>query len=97
PTGLPSEDQWGFLFFYSPKILCPALTVLQGASTSKLGTHPQGGESERTISNKEFRTAEVFEKKQGNVFHFDILRFLVLRFCGLYFQQLDSWQQMEND
>jgi len=75
PTGLPGEDQWGFLLLYSAKTPCPALTGLPGASLSKLGTRPQGGESEgqtgdppagwgvrRTISNKEFRTAEVFKK-----------------------------------
>jgi len=38
---------------------------------------------EYRISNKEFRTAEVL-KAQRQYFHFDILRFLILRFCGSY-------------
>jgi hypothetical protein len=30
-------------------------------------------------------------KAVGNVFYFDILRFLVLRFCGSYFRERHSW------
>jgi len=38
---------------------------------------------EYRISNKEFRTAEV-KREKSHILHFDILRFLVLRFDILF-------------
>src|SRR5210317_74080 len=78
PTGLPSEDQWGFLFFI------------------EAGDPPEGWGVQRTIANKEFRTAEVFEKNKAMFFTSIFCGFL---FCGSVvhiLKDLITYSQMLN-
>ena len=66
---------------------------IQAASGGNPKPGPLRPDSLLWISNIEqgISNSRSFWNQWENVFHFYILRFLVLRFCGSYFQRIDSW------